>query len=306
MRLGTFTDHISLKRAEFVVGLLRDAGRDVEIVPFEHPDSEANSEGVITSPLDRALLSGDIQLAVYALKELPPELPDGLILAAIPLREDPSDAFVARAGSGISSMSDLPQGATVAAPSARQRAFLKAWRSDLNVVPAGRDADEQLRNLDESNPQQGGWHGLVLATAKLARIDMQHRITEKISPDILLPAAGQGALGIVTTEKNREWIASTLNDNASAITTTVERAVLQRLGSGQGVTVGVWAQLVGDFVKVSAAVSSPDGSKTLREAFAGPADQSAHLGESLADRLLALGAEALLRGEDIPQQAPEV
>lgn len=298
MRLGTFSDDLSFKRADYVAGLLKAAGHDVEIISFEERSAEVDSEEISTNVLDRALLSGSIHLAVYSLKDVPAVLPEGLVLAAVPPREDPLDAFIAHPESGISSLKDLPEGATIAAPSARQRALLKAWRSDLNIVSAGRDIPAQLGLLDESNPRQGGWYGLILAAGKLNRLGLQDRITEKISTDIMLPAVGQGALGIVTTTKNREQMALLLNDVNAAVLTTVERAVLQRLGVGSGAPVGVLAQPIGDMVKVSAVVAAVDGSKTLQEAFAGPLEQGAHLGESLADRLLALGAEALLRGED--------
>lgn len=294
MRLGTYSDPLSMKRADRVAESLRSMGIEVEIVPFEERPAASYLRTAAGTSLDRALLTGDIQLAQYSLKDIPHDLPAGLVLAAVPRRDDTSDVFIAHPASGISTVKDLREGATVAAPSARQRALLKAWRSDLNVVPVGNDIPELLRTLDEGSPTEGGWDGLVLAAAKLNLFGLQDRITETISTDIMLPAVAQGALGIVTTEKNGEEIARLLNDVPTAVTTSVERAVLLRLGVTSGSPVGVLAQIVGDFVKVSAVVAAADGSRIIQETFGGPLEQGAHLGEALAERLLALGADALL------------
>ncbi len=299
MKIGTRSSALALWQAEHVADRLRTAGHDAEIVTFttkgdrilDVPLAEIGDKGLFTHELDRALLDGRIDLAVHSLKDLPTALPEGLRLAAVTARAEPWDAFVAHPELG-GSLAGLPAGATLATSSLRRQAQLLAWRPDLRVVPVRGNVPTRVAKLDASD-----WHGIILAAAGLLRLGLEGRITERIDPDVMLPAVGQGALGIVCAEGDRETVTAlgtALADPASTAAVTAERALLRRLEGGCQVPVAAWARAEGGELHLDGAVAALDGSRLVRDAVSGPSAEAGRLGIDLAERLLAGGAGDIL------------
>ncbi len=309
MKLGTRASKLALWQAHHVAGRLRDAGHDVEVVTFstkgdrilDKPLAEIGDKGLFTQELDRALLDGSIHLAVHSLKDLPTTLPPGLTLAAVSEREEPWDAFVAHPDFD-GGLAALPEGAILATSSLRRQAQLKAWRPDLRVVPVRGNVPTRIAKLDASGPldagaEARGWHGAILAAAGLVRLDLADRIRERIDPAVMIPAVGQGALGIVCAEADTataDALRTVLADAAATVATAAERALLRRLEGGCQVPVAAWAREENGRLRLDGAVASLDGSDHVRGRLDGdPADAEA-LGVELAERLLDRGAGAIL------------
>jgi hydroxymethylbilane synthase len=303
LRIGTRGSALALRQAHLVAAALGVAGHGSEIVTFttkgdrvlDVPLSDIGSKGLFTEELDRALLDGAIDLAVHSLKDLPTTLPDGLALAAVTEREDARDAFVAHpAFEGA--LADLPPGAVLATSSLRRRAQLLAWRPDLRVANVRGNVPTRIGKLDAGwTPEEGGWHGLVLAAAGLVRLGLDARIRERIAPDVMLPAVGQGALGLVTTA-DRTALAAALDHAPTRAATAAERALMRRLEGGCQVPVAAWGRVDGGRLRLEAAVASVDGARHVRAAAEGPVAEAGALGTALAERLLAAGAEEILAG----------
>jgi hydroxymethylbilane synthase len=256
------------------------------------PISEIGDEAVFTKELDRALLDERIDCAVHSLKDLPSQLPDGIALAAVGRRASPFDAFVGHPDT-TATLQDLPEGAVVATASLRRRAQLLAWRSDLNVVPVRGNVDSRLETLSESD-----WHGMVLAVAGLKRLDREEVIRTVIPPDIMVPAVGQGALGITCRTEDsalRTLLRGTIHDLDTATAITAERSFMKRIEGGCQVPTGAWARLneAGQLV-IDGCVASLDGARAFRNQKTVPIEQATVAGAQLAQELLdAGGAEVL-------------
>jgi hydroxymethylbilane synthase len=299
VKIGTRASKLALWQAHHVADRLRDAGHDAEIVTFstkgdrilDVPLAEIGDKGLFTQELDRALLDGAIHLAVHSLKDLPTKLPGGLVLAAVSEREEPWDAFVAHPDFD-GALADLPDGATLATSSLRRQAQLKAWRPDLRVVPVRGNVPTRIAKLDGSD-----WHGAVLAAAGLIRLGLAARIRERIDLDIMLPAVGQGALGVVCAEGDEETIAAvskTLADPATTAATTAERALLRTLEGGCQVPVAAFARLDEGTLRLDGAVAALDGSALVRDVISGDVEKAGALGVELAERLRDAGAGEIL------------
>lgn len=304
LRIGTRGSALALWQARHVAARLHAVGLDAELVTFtttgdrrlDVPLAAIGSKGLFTEELDRALLAGEIDLAVHSLKDLPTALPAGLVLAAVSEREDPRDAFVPHPAFG-GGLADLPPGATLATSSLRRRAQLLAARPDLAVVDVRGNVPTRLEKLAASGrPGEGGWHGMLLATAGLVRLGLEDRIGERIPSDVMLPAVGQGALGIVTASRPdlAAALARVLEDPDTRAATTAERALMRRLEGGCQVPVAGLARVEGDRLTLDGAVGSLDGARLIRDRVEGPSVGAEALGQRLAERLLAAGAEAIL------------
>ncbi|HEX7070401.1 MAG TPA: hydroxymethylbilane synthase [Rhodothermales bacterium] len=297
--LGTRGSALALWQANHVRDRLVASGYPVELEPItttgdrrlDVPLASIGEKGLFTRELDEALLDGSIHLAVHSLKDLPSVLTEGLALAAITEREHPFDAFVA--GPGVTGeLADAPHGAVLATSSLRRQAQLKAWRSDLQVVPIRGNVDTRLRKLDASD-----WYGAILAEAGLVRLGQQNRIRERVALDVMLPAVGQGSLGVVCASQNEELRAllrSIFHHEPSGHASTAERAFLARLEGGCSVPVGAYAQAVGETLTLEGCVGSVDGARLYRERISGSTAESADLGRTLAKRLLDAGAAEVL------------
>lgn len=303
LRLGTRASALALWQARHVADRLRAAGHEVEVVPFvtrgdrilDVPLAQIGDKGLFTQELDRALLEGEIHLAVHSLKDLPTVLPEGIELAAVTARETPWDAFVAHPAFG-GGPAELPGGATLATSSLRRAAQLRAWRPDLRVVPVRGNVPTRLAKLDASGePDGGGWHGLVLAAAGLLRLELGHRIRAPFPPEVMLPAVGQGALGVTTAAhdpRTTERVRRAVDDPATAACTAAERALLRRLEGGCQVPVAALATGTPGALRLEAAVASLDGHTLVRDVAEG--DDPEALGVALAERLLTRGADRVL------------
>ncbi len=278
-----------LERIGYIVDLqeISTAGDRIVDVPL----SQINDKDLFTKELDLALLDGRIHLAVHSLKDLPTRLVDGIRLAAVAQRADPHDAFVAHRAV-TESLADLPAGAIIATSSLRRRAQLKAWRQDLEIVSVRGNVDTRVNKLD-----QGDWHGLVLAAAGLRRLGMGNRITETVDTAIMLPAVGQGALGIVCAASDVEVYATlqdVIHDSASGYATAAERAMLRTLEGGCSVPVGAHGRIRDGVLIIEGSVTSVDGLRNCRHQVSGRPEDAERLGVMLAERLLSDGGDAIL------------
>lgn len=297
--LGTRGSQLALRQANTVRSKLKAAGYRVEMETIstrgdestETPISEIGDEAVFTKELDRALLDGDIDLAVHSLKDIPSTVPSGLALSAIGEREDPRDAFVAHP-SFDGGLEDLPEGATVATASLRRTAQLLTWRSDLQVVPVRGNVDTRIEKLTESE-----WAGMVLAVAGLARLGFSMHIRDRIDPAIMIPAVGQGALGIACRQDQdalRTLLREALHHESTGHAAVAERAFLRRVGGGCQVPLGAWAHFEDDTLILDACIAALDGSEHYRDQRRGAPEEGKTMGRELAIDLLNAGGEKIL------------
>lgn len=296
--LGTRGSELALWQANFVRSKLEARGHRVEIQTIstrgdeerDTPISEVG-EAVFTRELDRALLAGDVDFAVHSLKDIPSTVPEGIGLAAIGPRGEPFDAFVAHP-SFDGELEALPEGASVATASLRRTAQLRAWRSDLEIVPVRGNVDTRVQKLGESD-----WHGMILAVAGLLRLGLGVHVREHVSPEIMLPAVGQGALGIACAETNdalRERLHEVLHHAPTGYATTAERAFLREVGAGCQVPLGAWARLDDDEYVLEACIVALDGSEQYRDQRRFVPEEGVKVGRALAADLLEVGGARIL------------
>ncbi|MEP6802779.1 MAG: hydroxymethylbilane synthase, partial [Acidobacteriota bacterium] len=251
-------------------------------------DAAITGKGVFTKEIDDALLDGRADVGVHSLKDLPAELPAGLVLAAVPAREDASDVLVSRPRRKFA---DLPPGARIGTGSPRRRAQLLSARPDLVVSEARGNVDTRIRRLEE-----GRWDAIVLARAGLARLERLRDVDDIFGPELLLSAIGQGALALVARAGDTailEVLAS-LDHAPSHAEILAERGLLQRLHAGCRAPLAGRAVISGDRMTLSAGVYSLDGRVAMREEAEGPAVSPDELSERVARQLLARGAGPLL------------
>jgi hydroxymethylbilane synthase len=291
--LGTRGSRLALAQAEACAEKLRAAGPGVEIRVIKttsdhHPEtplSVIDRRDVFTRQLDEALLGEEIDFAVHSLKDVPTELPEGIVLAAITERRDPSDVLVSQERYDVDT---LPRGAVVATSSLRRRAQLLHRRPDLRIVEIRGNVDTRIRKMRE-----GQADALVLARAGLDRLglDAPHTI---IPPEIMLPAVGQGALTVATLEDHplRALVRETLNHGPTERAVLAERAMLRALEGGCRVPVGALGIVQGNVARLRGVVASPDGALVYRGEAEG--EEPEEVGARLARELLERGAAVVL------------
>ena len=291
--LGTRGSKLALVQAEECAKTLRESGIEVEVriirTTSEHlPDTPLaviDQRDVFTRQLDEALLSGEIDLAVHSLKDVPTELPAGLSLSAITRRHDPSDVLVS---DERYTLDDLPRKAVIATSSLRRKAQLLHHRPDLKIVGIRGNVDTRIRKMRE-----GAADAVVLARAGLERLglDAPHTV---IPPETVLPAVGQGALAIATMEGHplRVPIREALNHGPTERAVLAERAMLRALEGGCRVPVGATSFMRGSVVRLGGIVISPDGALAYREEAEG--EEPEEVGKRLALDLLDQGAAVVL------------
>jgi hydroxymethylbilane synthase len=302
LRLGTRGSALALWQADHVQHMLESAGCRVEQERIttqgdrilDRPLAQIEGKSLFTRELDRALLEGRIDLAVHSLKDLPSRMPEGLVLGAVSRRENPFDAFIAHPDYE-GTLDQLPPGATIATSSLRRTAQLKAWRPDLEIVPVRGNVDTRLARLDASS-----WQGIVLAAAGLLRLGLEDRIHTLFDTRLMVPAVGQGALGIVCAETNtalRDLLNEYVHDAETAACVRSERAFLAMLEGSCHVPVGALAQSTPEGIVLEGLVASLDGRDVIRDRE--PVDSNApeQAGINLARRLLARGAAEILQLE---------
>ncbi len=259
------------------------------ILDISLPKLGEQGKGLFTKELEDAMYTGEIDLAVHSLKDLPTEMPEGLTLGAICEREDVRDAFIAAAG--IDSFADLPEGAKVGTSSLRREAQLRAIRPDLQILPVRGNVDTRLRKLDEGN-----YDAIILAAAGLHRLGYTERITQYLEANVMLSAVGQGALAIECREDDERVnsLLQSLNHQLTRLACAAERSFLQGLGGGCLVPIAALCRVEGDALQLDGLVAKPDGSKIIRGARQAKVTEAELLGQQLAEELLQRGADRLL------------
>jgi hydroxymethylbilane synthase len=307
LRIGSRGSQLARWQANHVAALLRSRGHEIEIEIIHTTGdktldvalSKVGAKGMFTKEIEDALADGRVDIAVHSLKDLPTEISAGFELAAVLSREDPRDVFCSRKFDRIDA---LPQGARVGTSSLRRQAQLKAIRADLTIHPLRGNVDTRLRKLEA-----GDYDAIILAAAGLNRLQKTSLVRQVIPVDVMCPAAGQGALAIEVRAgdgKTLEQI-KVLDDRSARLTTTCERALLNRMGGGCQVPIGASAELLNGELRLHAVVADPDGGRVLKEVRQG--NDPIALGNSVADALLRQGGDEILRkvyGREsaIPQQ----
>lgn len=300
LRIGTRGSALALWQARSISEALRGiAGVESELVivktsgdKFQQKSfSEIGTKGVFIKELEDALLERRVDLAVHSMKDVPTEIPNGLMIAAICKRQDVRDALLSTSGA---SLERLPAGARVGTSSLRRKSQLLYVRSDLQIRDLRGNVDTRIEKL-----KRGDYDAIVLAKAGLDRLGLSANITEVLSTDVCLPAAGQGAIGIEARADDAETleILAKLNDAETRSGVEAERAVLAGLEGGCQVSIGAWGRVESGKLVLEVAVLSPDGAQRMREKNWGAPEDAVPLGERLAAKMLEQGAAALLARE---------
>jgi hydroxymethylbilane synthase len=309
IRIGSRGSLLALWQAEHVAGLLRGRGHEVAIEVIkttgdrmqEVTFAQIGTKGMFTLEIEEALAAGRIDLAVHSLKDLPTELPAGFVIGATPKRVDPRDVLVSRE---FASLQALPEGARVGTSSLRRRAQLRGIRPDLEYVEFRGNVDTRLRKLGEGQAE-----AIVLAAAGLDRLGKTEWIRERLEPEVVCPAAGQGALGIEIRAGGERIgeVVKFLDDADTRFAVTAERVALAALGGGCQVPIGVHCRRISHLsaqnadileargrFEILGVVADPDGSRLMRSYAVG--DQAEDLGRAVAAVLLKQGAAELFEG----------
>lgn len=303
LTIGSRGSRLALWQANWVKDRLRSLYQDLEVrieiiktsgdVIRDVPLAVIGGKGAFTKEIEEALLDESIDLAVHSLKDLPTILPEGLTLSAITEREDARDALLFGAGNSSSkaSLESLPAGTIVGSSSMRRIAQLKHLRVDVQVRDIRGNVDTRLRKLDE-----GQYDAIILASAGLRRLGFGHRINQFIPTDTMLPAVGQGALAIETRGDDVETrrLIAPLNHDETRAACTAERALLRALGGGCQTPIAAHGVIHEDQLKLEGLVASVTGELIIRDALEAKPSEAKSAGETLAARLRALGADALL------------
>ena len=312
--IGTRGSSLAVWQAEYVAARLRDRWPGLDLC-FERirtigdkildiPLARVGGKALFVKEIEEALLSGRVDLAVHSMKDVPTELPAGLAIVAMPEREDPADVLISRTGARLAA---LPRGARVGTGSLRRQAQLLRHRPDLTIVGLRGNLDTRIRKLDRE-----GLDAIILAAAGVKRLGLGHLVTEALPPEVLLPAVGQGALGIEVRTSSRgaeadqrtsdvergtlnvEHIVMVLDHRETHLAVRAERALLRRLGGGCLVPIAAWATLEGDAIFLRGLIAGIDGSTLVRGDARGTTADPDGLGAAMAEDLLARGGRTIL------------
>jgi len=298
IRIATRKSPLAVWQAEHVAAALRRVhdGLRVELVPMstkgdkllDAPLAKIGGKGLFVKELEHALLEGRADIAVHSMKDVPVDFPDGLHLPVIMEREDPRDAFVSQR---YATLDVLPTGAAVGTSSLRRRCQLLGLRPDLKILDLRGNVNTRLGKLDG-----GDFDAIVLAAAGLRRLGMGDRIAESLAPEALLPAIGQGAIGIECRQHDVavESCIAPLNHGLTAARVAAERAMNHTLSGGCQVPVAGFAEESDGQLHLRGLVGSLDGQTVLREEATAPVAQAQTMGRDVAEALLARGAAAIL------------
>ena len=298
LKIGTRQSLLALWQSNHIAACLRKQYPECEVVLkkivtkgdriLDVPLAQIGGKGLFTKEIEEDLLSGEVDLAVHSLKDMPTVLPEGLCLTAITERANVGDAFVSN---DYACFEELPLGAVVGTSSLRRKAQLLAARPDLTIRDLRGNVDTRLRKLDE-----GLDDAVILAAAGLERLGHGDRIKAIIPSDVCLPAVGQGALAIEcrTDDAEVRQMLDFLNDQPTVYATAAERAFLGLLEGGCQVPIGVHADVNGEQIKIEAIIAALDGSTVLRDTIEGAAVDAVALGQKLGKKMLANGGQKIL------------
>jgi len=298
IRIATRESALALWQAEYVKDRLETTypGITVEIIGMttrgdqilDMPLSKIGGKGLFIKELESALMEKQADIAVHSMKDVPMEMPPGFTISSICARADPRDAFVSNQ---YASLASLPEGARLGTSSVRRRSQLAALRPDLEYVDLRGNVGTRLGKLDD-----GQYEAIILAVAGLQRLKLDDRITDKMSVQDSIPAAGQGAVGIECRSDDEETIrlVAALGHAPTSQCVTAERAMARALNANCEAPFAAYAQLNGDRLELNALVASLDGKQVMRETQSGHADEAEQLGTDVASALISRGALELL------------
>ncbi|WP_299447638.1 hydroxymethylbilane synthase [uncultured Phascolarctobacterium sp.] len=298
LKIGTRQSLLALWQSNYIAACLRKQYPECEVILkkivtkgdriLDVPLAQIGGKGLFTKEIEEELLSGEVDLAVHSLKDMPTVLPEGLCLTVITARANVGDAFVSNK---YDSFAELPLGAVVGTSSLRRKAQLLAARPDLTIRDLRGNVDTRLRKLDE-----GLYDAVILAAAGLERLGHGDRIKDIIPSDVCLPAVGQGALAIECRTDNAEVRAMLdfLNDMPTVQATSAERAFLGLVEGGCQVPIGVHADVENENIRIEAIIASLDGKTVLRDCLTGSAADAVALGKTLGKKMLANGGQEIL------------
>lgn len=294
LTVGTRGSRLALRQTELVVAKLREYQPDIEIDVREiRTEGDRRSresiaaiggQGVFVKEIEAALLRREIEFAVHSLKDVPADLADGCIIAAVPQRADPRDALVTKFGALLA---NLPSGARIGTGSERRAVQLRALRSDVEPVDIRGNVETRIRKVDE-----GAYDAAVLAVAGLERLGLLDRASQIFEPDDMLPAVGQGALAVEARADDSELLdlLAAIDDRDARLAVEAERAFLQRLGGGCRLPFGALAEVDGGTMRIRGFLADDAGAELFRSAQSGGEDEGSALVVRLADELLAMKA----------------
>ena len=298
IRIATRKSPLALWQANFVKQNLLLAHKDltVELIPMvtqgdiilDSPLSKIGGKGLFVKQLEQAILNNEADIAVHSIKDIPAQFPEGLMLAAICQRDEVRDAFVANK---YASLNDLPEGAIVGTSSLRRQCQLRSHFPHLIIKDLRGNVGTRLNKLDDEQ-----YDAIILASVGLKRLSLEHRITQYIDTDLMLPAVGQGAIGIEsrTDDKQILDIISVLDDKKSRVCIQAERAMNNALQGGCQVPIAGYCRLNNDELTLQGLVGRVDGSKIIKQQITGFINEAESLGEKLAKQLLNQGADLIL------------
>ena len=298
LRIATRKSQLALWQAEHVSSLLRatHAGLAIELVPIstqgdriqDRSLAAIGGKGLFIKELEVALEEQRADIAVHSMKDVPGDVPSGLMIAAVLQRADARDALVT---SKATRLDELPAGARVGSSSLRRQAQLLAARPDLRIEALRGNVDTRLRKLDA-----GDMDAIVLACAGLIRLGLEARIAARLDPAVSLPAVSQGVIGIEcrSDDARTRGLLRALDHSTTRIAMDAERAFAHRLGGSCQSPIAAYAQLDGERLTLEGLVAEPDGSRLLRDKISGSVQNPTELGRQLAERILAAGAGPLL------------
>ncbi len=299
IRIATRESALAMWQAYYVKAQLESAHPSVNVVLvpmttkgdqiLDTPLAKIGGKALFVKELEVAMLEDRADIAVHSMKDVPVEFPDGLMLNTICEREDPRDAFVSNHHANFD---ELPEGAVVGTSSLRRQCQLKSLRPDLVIKDLRGNVNTRLRKLDE-----GQYDAIILAAAGLIRLEMPERIKQYLPTELLLPANGQGAVGIECRSNDTEikQLLAALEDAPTRARVLAERAMNRGLEGGCQVPIGSYAEIEGDTISLRGLVGSLDGKTIIRDSIEGPVSNAEALGAELANKLLAQGADVILK-----------
>ena len=298
LTIATRGSRLALWQAEHIKSCLQAIAPELEIrlnviktkgdIILDVPLAKVGGKGLFVKEIEEALLNGEADLAVHSMKDVPMELPQGLLLGCVPPRENPTDCLLS---CQYGSVAALPQNACVGTSSLRRQAQLLAQRPDLRIESLRGNVDTRLRKLRE-----GVYDAIVLASAGLNRLELTAPCMHSLDPQVFLPAVGQGALGIECREDDYDLFAllAQLEDTPTRVCVEAERGFLAGLEGGCQVPIGAHAALADNQLSLTGLIASVDGQTVLKESFSAPAADAERLGRELAEELLGRGGKQIL------------
>ncbi|PKM80981.1 MAG: hydroxymethylbilane synthase [Firmicutes bacterium HGW-Firmicutes-14] len=297
--IGTRDSALAMWQTNWVVDNLKrlNPGYDFRVVSMKTQGdkildvalAKIGDKGLFTKELEVAMLSGETDMAVHSMKDLPTVLPEGLTIGCMCERVDPRDVVISRDGT---TLGDMPRGARIGTSSLRRCAQLLHYRPDLQLEPLRGNLNTRMAKLEKNNLD-----AIILAAAGVERLGWRDRITERLSDDICLPAVGQGSIGIEIREGDREIyeVVQTLNHIYTWAAITAERALLKKLEGGCQIPIGALGTVEDGRLTLKGVVAGLDGKDLIKSEISGPADEAVSIGVELAEKLIGMGADKILK-----------